>query len=53
MGACYSCSYCMETKCLDCGVPYDYYTNNEHRSRQSCRKSKNGYHKFPSRFILE
>ena len=50
MGACYSC--CGETKCIECGVPYDYYRNSEHRSRQSCRKSVSGYHQFPDRLII-
>lgn len=49
MGACYSC--CSDTKCVECGVPYSYYANKEHRSRKSCRKSVNGYHNFPERII--
>lgn len=51
MGSCYSCFE--ETKCIECGVPYHYYYNNEHRSRKSCRKSTSGYHQFPERLIPE
>lgn len=57
MGICYSFMNAIdcfnETKCIDCDVPYHYYSNNEHRSRQSCRKSTNGYHQFPERLITE
>ncbi len=51
MGSCYSCFE--EAKCIECGVPYHYYSNNEHRARQSCRKSTSGYHQFPERLIPE
>lgn len=51
MGICYSTygailNCCHESKCIECGVPYDYYYNDEHRKRPSCRKSNNGYHQF-------
>ena len=52
------CSYFCETKrCVHCGVPYEYYSTNEQRDRQSCRgdypglstagkRHNDGYHKF-------
>ena len=34
--------------CNKCGVPYEYYKSDEHRSRRSCRKnnSSSEYHCF-------
>lgn len=35
-------------KCIHCGVRYSYYSNFQHASRNSCRVSYDGYHRFIS-----
>ena len=37
MGLLFSCCLCRKKRCVRCGVPFDYYNTNEHRSRPSCR----------------
>lgn len=40
--------FCRTVRCEKCGVPYNYYTCEEHRNRPSCRGSSydviNNYH---------
>ena len=38
--------------CCHCDCPYDYYSNEKHASRPSCKVSKNGYHNFVNKYIL-
>lgn len=48
------CYFCETKRCAHCGVPYEYYSTDEQRSRPSCRVDyfndypglNNGYHKF-------
>ncbi len=53
------CFFCKPSRCVKCGVPYNYYSDEEHRGRPSCRgdypndypndykhHSGNGYHQF-------
>ena len=37
--------------CCHCECPLDYYSNEKHASRRSCKLSKSGYHKFTNKFI--
>lgn len=37
--------------CVHCNCPHDYYSNEYHASRKSCRISKNGHHEFEYKFI--
>jgi len=31
------CYFCRTKRCVYCGVPYEYYSTDEQRSRPSCR----------------
>ena len=31
------CYFCRTKRCVHCGVPYGFYTSDEHRGRPSCR----------------
>lgn len=50
MGLCISLF--KDDKCIYCKVPSSYYINIEHRSRNSCRVSKSGYHCFRNEYII-
>jgi len=38
--------------CVHCGTPLNYYINNNHASRNSCRFSHDKFHKFESKSFI-